>query len=125
MANEKRYSVNEQGMMKISDDVIATIARIAALEIPGVTEVTSTFSGEIKGFFGNKKSQARGIDVKIEEDKMTVDISITVQYGNKIPDIACAVQDTVTSNIESMTGYTVSAVNVNVVGINFEPQTIV
>lgn len=70
-----------------------------------------------------KKNLAKGVRVKMEDDKVEVELSILMAYGHTIPEIGKAVQDGVKSAIESMTGLEVSAVNVNVAGISFPPKS--
>ena len=45
-------------------------------------------------------------------------MSIVVEYGSNIPDVAWEVQDKVKTEIETMTGINVESVNVSVDGIN-------
>ncbi|MGN1092379.1 MAG: Asp23/Gls24 family envelope stress response protein, partial [Monoglobaceae bacterium] len=47
-----------------------------------------------------------------------LDLSIVVEYGSNIPDVAWEVQDKVKTEIETMTGINVESVNVSVDGIN-------
>ncbi|MDR3265168.1 MAG: Asp23/Gls24 family envelope stress response protein, partial [Synergistaceae bacterium] len=48
---------------------------------------------------------------------------ILVRYGQRIPDLAWDVQEKIKANLERYTGYTVTAVNINVQGIYLEePQ---
>ena len=52
-----------------------------------------------------------------EDNTVSIDCSIMVAYGNSVVDVAAAVQQNVTANVESMTGVKVVGVNVNVCGI--------
>ena len=45
---------------------------------------------------------------------MSLDLAIVVEYGAKIPDVSWNVQSKVKSDVEAMTGLSVSAVNVSV-----------
>ena len=60
--------------------------------------------------------------MKMEDDKVIVDLSVLISYGHTIPEMGKAVQEGVKAAIESMTGLEVSSVNVNVGGITFPPK---
>ena len=66
-----------------------------------------------------KKTLAKGVHVQMDEEKVTVDLSVLMAYGNTIPGVGKAVQDAVKNAVESMTGLEIAAVNVNVGGITF------
>ena len=105
------------GMIKISDEVVETIASVAISEISGVS---STGSGFVDGIAKRltKKPVTSGIKANIGEETVSVDINIVVKYGVRIPEVAWEVQDAVKREIELMTGLTVDKVNVRVVGID-------
>lgn len=111
------------GNIKISDEVIITIAAVAVSEIDGAQCVSGAFS-EIAQKFG-KKNFAKGIKVSVEDD-IVLDVNIVVDYGVKIPEVAWNVQDNVKKSVELMSGLTVSKVNVHVVDVlqkNVDIQT--
>ena len=63
----------------------------------------------------------KGVKVTLEEDSAVIDLYITVEYGVKISEVAEKVQNNVRRTVETMTGLTVSAVNVfvqNVILLN-------
>ena len=66
------------------------------------------------------KSAAKGIKVQIVDGTMTVDTIITVRYGCSVVAVAKAVQESVTSAVESMTGMGKPIVNVHVSGVAFD-----
>ena len=105
------------GMIKISDEVVETIASVAISEISGVS---STGSGFVDGIAKRltKKPVTSGIKANIGEETVSVDINIVVKYGVRIPEVAWEVQDAVKREIELMPGLTVDKVNVRVVGID-------
>lgn len=102
------------GSIRISDEVIMTIASVAVSEIEGANCISGTLN-EIAQKFG-KKNFAKGIKVSMEDD-VVIDINIAVDFGAKIPDVAWNVQDNVKKSIELMSGLSVSRVNVHVVDI--------
>ncbi len=109
------------GIVKISEDVIATIAAATLSGIEGVYGTNGTLAGGIVEFLGVKKSATKGIKVLIDEEGMvSSEIHITVKYGYKIPDVAWEIQEKVKAEIEAITGLSVAKINVHVDGINIE-----
>ena len=112
MAEYKQYitQAQENGTVMISEDVIATIVEHALTEVDGVVKGGSDVIG--------KKSWGKGIRIAIAEDNtMTIGCNIIVGYGESVVNVAKAVQEAVAMAIESVTGVTVTDVNVNVCGI--------
>ena len=106
---------DEKGSINISEDVVAAMVRAAITEVDGVAGV-GTELAELLGI----KSAAKGIKVQIVDGTMTVDTIITVRYGCSVVAVAKAVQESVTSAVESMTGMGKPIVNVHVSGVAFD-----
>ena len=112
MAEYKQYitQAQENGTVMISEDVFATIVEHAMTEVDGVVKGGSDVIG--------KKSWGKGIRIAIAEDNtLTIGCNIIVGYGESVVNVAKAVQEAVAMAIESVTGVTVTDVNVNVCGI--------
>ena len=119
MAENKQYITQEQenGLVMISEDVVATIALHAVSEIDGFADLVAKPGADIVDLIG-KKNWGKGIKITISEnDELTVDCNIMVSYGASVVAVAKNVQAAVTSALESTTGAKVLAVNVNVCGI--------
>ena len=114
MANEKVE--NNLGSVKISEEVIASVAAVAAAEIEGVKLI----SGKKPAI---SKKAIKFVRLSFTETSVTVDVSIVVKYGYAIPEVGRAVQDNVQECVESMTGLKVDAVNVHCTGIAFTKET--
>ena len=106
---------DEKGSINISEDVVAAMVRAAITEVDGVAGI-ATSAGTVLGI----KSAAKGIKVQIVDGTMTVDTIITVRYGCSVVAVARAVQESVTSAVESMTGIGKPIVNVHVSGVAFD-----
>lgn len=119
MSENREYitRAEEQGDIYISEDVLAMIAGAAALEIDGVTGLPGSNLGE--QLLG-KRNYTRGIVITRDEDSLVVNMSITIQYGSAIPELARKVQEAVISALEATGGLTVRAVNIRVGGVTFE-----
>ena len=110
---------DEKGSINISEDVIAFIAGNAALEIEGVASLSASFGKDIAELLG-KKNLSKGVRVTSEGDNIKVDIYIMVKMGVSVSKVGMQVQEAVASNIESMTGISVSEVNIHVCGVAFD-----
>lgn len=100
------------GDVKISNDVVASIAGLAALEVKGISDESGTFSGML-----NAKNPSKGVKVDIVGKKVIADIYVNILYGYSIPKTCSAIQEKVSFAIENMTGLEVSEVNVHIVGV--------
>lgn len=105
-------NIDNLGVVNISEDVISVIAGIAAAEIEGVSGMNTTIVGGFTEMISGKKNPSRGVKITLEEGKPTVDLSIAVEYGVKINEVAKKVQENVKNTIETMTALNVNAINV-------------
>ena len=121
MGEGKEYisQAEEMGTIHISEDVIASIAAVAAVEVEGVGSLATNLGTDLADLLG-KKNLSKGVRLELAEQQVTVDISIMVKYGYAIHEVAKAVQDAVFSSVEDTTGLKVTAVNVHVNGVAFE-----
>ena len=113
--------IEENGNVNISDDVVSTIASLAASEVKGIVGMSNSISGGFAELLG-KKNLAKGVKITINENDVILDLAVIVEYGVKIPDVAWELQEKVKTEVESMTGLNVSAVNVTVDGVNVPKQ---
>ena len=104
------------GSLQISTDVLAKIARLAALEVGGVAEVTTGNSQNVRRLLSRTGLQ-KPVSVVLEDGVAAVTVHLTANYGQKIMPLCAKVQENVKQTIQNMTGITVSRVNVLVVGL--------
>lgn len=114
-------NTNFQGKINISDDVVASIAGIATVEVEGVAKLNGNIEKNVIGKLG-KKALSKSVKIDIVEDKVIVDISIIINYGSNVKTVSEEVQANVKKSIETMTGLTVEMVNVVVTGIHTEKE---
>ena len=121
MGEGKEYisQAEEMGTIHISEEVIASIAAVAAVEVEGVGSLSANLGTDIADLIG-KKNLSKGVRLEIAENEVVVTVSVLVKYGYAIHEVARAVQDAVMASVEDTTGLKVTAVNVNVCGISFE-----
>ncbi len=112
---EGKY-VEGLGNVRISEEVISTIVAVAALEVPGVSALTPRPS-DIKGILPGKKAPAKNVRVEEQNGQVVIEVGVTIEFGCKLQEVSLQLQTEVKKAVESMTGLTVSAVNVFVQGV--------
>ena len=105
------------GSIKISEEVIATIATNAAVEIDGVAGVAQKLLPSTKSAVGNIKNTRKGIGIVRNQEGLELTVQIIVKNGYKIPDVSVAVQSNVKDTVANMTGINVYKTNVIVAGV--------
>ncbi len=106
------------GTIKYANEVIATIAGVAAGEVDGIAGMAT--SGGLS--LGRKSGITRGIKIEVAGEDVGVEIYIVVEYGSPIQKVASEVQENVRKAIETMTGLHVVNVDVHVQGVSFEKE---
>ena len=123
-----QLDANGNGSVVFATDVIATIAGLAATEVEGVASMAGTAgSSSLADIFTRKnqssKSLTKGVRVDLgENNAVTIHLTIVVDYGSPIPEVAGNIQENVKKAIETMSGLTVSSVDVHVQGVSFERE---
>lgn len=116
MEMKKPEITNELGVIRIADEVVSTIAGLAAVEVDGVAAMSGGWSTDLVEKLG-KKNFSKGIKVEVNEDETSIDIYIAVEFGYPIPRVAEGVQNEVKIAVETMTGLSVAGVNVHIVSV--------
>ena len=114
------YKIHENGKVgevQIADEVVATIAALAAAEVKGVVTSSGTSANDLTGKLG-KRNLSKGVKVLVNPDAVSVDMALTLDYGFGIPETAKQVQEKVKLAIENMTGLQVKEVNIRIAGVN-------
>lgn len=119
MSDNNKSEGSPENKIKIAAEVIATIAGISASEIEGVSSMSGGIADGIASILG-KKNMGKGVKVDLNEKDVTIDLSIIVQYGCKIHNVARNVQESVKAAILDMTDLNVLEVNINVLGVSTE-----
>lgn len=112
------------GRTTIVDPVVAKVAGIAASEVPGVFALGSGAArvlGNIREAIGTK-DLAQGVKVEVGETEVAADITIIVEYPERLQDVAAAVRAAVTRAIEDIVGMIVAEVNVTVADVHIAGQ---
>ncbi|WP_395977833.1 Asp23/Gls24 family envelope stress response protein [Christensenella sp. MSJ-20] len=125
MMSEKdmEFAIQEEqsGKVTFNTDVIATIAGLATVEVPGVAGMSGGIVSGMAELLG-RRNLTKGVKVAINEQECEVDLNIVVTYGVKIPEVTAKIQGDVKSSIETMTGLTVKSVDIHVQGVDLEKK---
>ena len=102
------------GEIHINHSVVASIVRLAALELPGVAEVCSG-SGFVDGIteIFSKKSDERGIQIdKDEVGDYKIRIRVILFFGVELAAVGNEIQQRIVEQVEKMTSKNVASVDV-------------
>lgn len=105
------------GKVVISEELIATLAGVAAVECYGLVGMSSRKLKDGIAELLGRDNLSRGVEVHLEDGQLTVDLHIVVSYGTKIPEVATNVMEKVKYTLEKYTGLTVTQVNVHIQGV--------
>ncbi len=121
--SDVKLNENPNGTVSFATEVVATIAGLAATEVDGVASMISPSAG-LADMFSRKSNRnlTKGVRIDLEDNRVSVDITITVDYGSPVPDVARNIQENVKKAIETMSGLDVRNVDVHVTGISFERE---
>ena len=105
--------------VRISNDVIATVAALAATEVEGVDSLSGSATNESVKKYGIKNG-SKGVDIAFGDEGKSVSckLGVTMKFGYSIPETCAAVQDKVKNAIESMIGLDVTNVSINIADVN-------
>ncbi|MEQ8174407.1 MAG: Asp23/Gls24 family envelope stress response protein [Syntrophomonadaceae bacterium] len=116
MEMQKSELNSELGVVRIADEVVSTVAGLAAIDVDGVSSMSGGWGTELVEKLG-RKNFGKGIKVEVSNQETKIDIFVVIDYGYEIPKVAEIVQKEVKTAVETMTGLTVTAVNIHVVGV--------
>ena len=125
MSKEEKRGVHmihadgQLGEVQIADEVVATIAGLAATEVEGVASMAGNITNELIGKLG-VKNLSKGVKVLVTDRNGDVDLALNIDYGNSIMKVSEKVQDRVKTAIENMTGLEVSMVNISIVNVSMD-----
>jgi uncharacterized alkaline shock family protein YloU len=106
------------GQIEITNEVIATIAGVAAMDCYGLVGMASRsqLKDGITELLG-RENLAKGVEVRTEHGEVVIDMYIIVGYGTKISEVAHNVQSKVKYTLDQLLGLKVNKVNIYVQGV--------
>jgi uncharacterized alkaline shock family protein YloU len=108
--------VQYRGRIEVSPAAIASIANEAVLTCYGV--VGTVPKGLASGIANVlSRDSKRGIDVRIEDGHIIIDVYVIIEYGTRIAAVALSVMNVVKFSVERALGISVAEINVHVEGL--------
>ena len=117
--NSIENKTKELGSITVSKEVVAIIAALETIKIKGVIGISNGYKGKSVNILP-KKDMAKGVEVWMKPEEVTISIPIITAYEVGIFKVAERVQKRVKEALCSMTGLNVLKVNVNVQGVKFK-----
>ncbi len=111
MADKRVELIDEDGRISIAEDVITSIARIAADKVDGIAHSSGSGSGGLMSIFSGE-DVAPNIKTELSNEVVRLELRISVEYGYPVHEVAQGVQQNVQRDIELLAGVTVSHVDV-------------
>ncbi len=99
----------QKGKITYNSGIVSGIVALAISEVEGVSLLT------------NKN---KGIKLNFEKQGISADISVKVDSNSAVSSLAFKIQQSIKHNVESMTNYKVTKVDVHVQDVNFSDSTI-
>ena len=112
----------EKGTTTIANSVVTKIAGIAAREVAGVHKLGGGVAralGAVTQRLPGGESPTQGVSVETGETEAAVDVTVVVEYGESIPNVAQQIRENIVHRIEGLTGLKVTQVNVEVNDLHF------
>lgn len=94
MAEKNEYFTQqlENGMLQISEDVVASVAASAVLEVEGVCGLSSSISTDIAEILG-MKALSRGVRLNLSKDgSIKIACDVVAKFGQSVFSLARSVQ---------------------------------
>ncbi len=113
----------KKGTLKVSENVVVTIARNAASEIDGVYRIANK-PISIKSLL-KSSSDPGDIKVSMLDGVCRISMSIVARSGYNVVSVCEQIQEKVKAAVQSMTGVTVSRVDVSVADVDFSSEATV
>lgn len=117
---------SSQGATHIAETVVAKIAGVAARDVHGIHRLGGG-AGRALGALreripGASTNVSQGVHVEVGEKQAAVDLSVVVEYGVAIADLAAAARRNVITALERMTGLEVVEVNISVTDVHLPSE---
>lgn len=105
------------GKTTVALDVLATIARLTALQVSGVSRM-ATKSGAVKSLFRRGQTD-EGAVIEVQDDMVFVDLYVILTSGVNIREVCRQIQADVARAITEMVGMQVGRINVHVEDVDY------
>lgn len=114
-------AVRATGSTTTTDAVIATLAGLAAREVPGVHALGTPTGRAVAALReqipGSSRGGCPGVQVEVGERQAAVEVAVVTEIGQSAPDVAAHVRAAVSDALRDLVGLEVTAVDVEVVDV--------
>ena len=111
---------NQYGTISIENEVIARIAGLTAVDCYGIVGMAAKNMKDGLVQLLKRESLTKGIRINVNEEQISIDLHIIVEYGTNITAIAENIISTVKYKVETVCGIAVEQVNVFVEGVRVD-----
>ena len=101
----------------IAPDVLVTIARLSALNVPGVSRMAQVTGGVNRLF---KRGVHDGVRIEVEENVVVANLYLVLKKDFNIREVSRNVQSQVTRALQEMVGMEVGEVEIHIENIDYE-----
>lgn len=108
---------NKLGSIVIDTNVIATYAGSVAVECFGIVGMAGVNMKDGLVRLLGRENLARGISVRLDENRITLDFHVIISYGVSISAVADNLISNVKYKLEAFTGMEVEKINIFVEGV--------
>ena len=116
------YNDEKTGQVQIMDEVLDTIAALAATEVEGVASLRGGLTRD-QITKGSSKNLSKSVKINSEGSSLVVHLVFNIEFGCSVPEVCKAVQEKVKESMQNMTGLSVTAVHVSIAEVSMgEPQ---
>jgi uncharacterized alkaline shock family protein YloU len=106
------------GRVRVADSAIVTIVREAVLSSYGIVDMAPRSLGSAIGRRLGFGGEGRGITLKVDDNRVSIELSVVMEYGTPIFTVASNVMQAVKFQVERVLGMDVERVDVNVDGLH-------
>lgn len=122
MKDERNKSASS-GSLKISQDVIASIAEYTIKEtegVAGLAPISPSFTSWLL-----EQQTVKPVSITVDDGVCVIDMRICLESGTNIPEVSKKLQSSVKEAVQNMTGIIVAKVNLHIAGVVFaKPVTV-
>ena len=101
------------GRIIVAPEVLVTIARLTALDTPGVARMGGNWAGEVTRLLGHRARDG-GVDISVEDQDVSADLYVVAQQDVDLLAMGRQLQANVTRAIEEIVGLNVRSVNIHI-----------
>jgi len=105
------------GKTTVAPDVLITIARLAALSVPGVARMAPV-SGGVNRFF--RRGANDGVQIEVQQNTVFADLFLILKESVNIREVSRNVQQQVARAIQEMVGMEIGQIDIHIEDIEYE-----